>query len=87
MATLYVAFLYNTLDVEYFYKISVTIFPMPHVYCKSIANEHTLLNKNISVVQVSSSAQQTFPIWLESEFASYRSYLNARRDFSLKFGA
>jgi len=45
MATLYVGFLYNTLDVEYFYKISVTIFPMPHVYCKSIANEHTLLNR------------------------------------------
>jgi len=45
MATLYVAFLYNILDVEYFYKTSVTIFPMPHVDCKSIANEHTLLNR------------------------------------------
>ena len=45
MAILYVAFLYNTVDVEYFYKTSVSIFPMPHIRRKSIANEHTLLNR------------------------------------------
>jgi hypothetical protein len=42
---MYVAFLYNTADVEYFYKTSVSIFPMPNVRCKSTANEHTLLNR------------------------------------------
>ena len=45
MAILYVAFLYNTVYVEYFYKTSVSIFPMLLVRYKSIANEHTLLNR------------------------------------------
>jgi len=40
----YVAFSYNTLDVEYFYKTSGNIFSMTHVHCKIIANEHTFLN-------------------------------------------
>jgi len=44
MAILCVAFSYNTFDVEYFYKTSGNIFSMTHVHCKSIANEHTLLN-------------------------------------------
>jgi hypothetical protein len=45
MTNLYVAFLYNTVDVEYFYKTSGNIFfSMTHIHCKSIANEHTLLN-------------------------------------------
>jgi hypothetical protein len=47
MAILYVAFSYNTADVEYFYKTSVSIFSMPHLHCKSIANEHTLLNRKL----------------------------------------
>jgi len=45
MAILYVAVLYSTADVEYSYKTSVSIFPEPHARCKSIANEHTLLNR------------------------------------------
>jgi hypothetical protein len=45
MAILCVAVLYSTVDVEYFYKTSGNIFPMPHAHCKSIAKEHTLLNR------------------------------------------
>jgi hypothetical protein len=46
MAILYVAVLYSTVDVEYFYKIFGKIFPIPLVQCKNIDNGHTLLNKN-----------------------------------------
>ena len=46
MAILYVAVLYSTVDVEYFYKTSGNIFPMPLVQCKNIDNGHTLLNRN-----------------------------------------
>jgi hypothetical protein len=45
VAILCVAVFYSTVDVEYFYKTSGNIFPMPHARCKSIANEHTLLNR------------------------------------------
>jgi hypothetical protein len=44
MAILHVV-LYSTVDVECFYKTSFSILPMPHARCKSIANEHTLLNR------------------------------------------
>jgi hypothetical protein len=52
-------FLYNTVDAEWFYKTSVSIFPMPHVRCKSIANEHTLLNrKRTQKTQLQNSVQR-----------------------------
>ena len=36
---------YTTLLMWDIFTKFVPIFPMPHVYCKSIANEHTLLNR------------------------------------------
>jgi hypothetical protein len=59
MALLYVAFLYNTVDVEYFYETSGKIFSMPHVLCKSTANEHTLLNGKLDASELLSTTDFT----------------------------
>jgi hypothetical protein len=56
MAILYVAVLYSTVDVEYFYKTSGNIFPMPHVHCQNIDNGPLCSTEITSVMQVSPSA-------------------------------
>jgi len=56
MAILYVAILYSTVDVEYFYKTSGNIFPC-HMYIAKILTVDTLCSTEItSVMQVSPSA-------------------------------
>jgi len=59
MAILYVAVLYSTVDMEYFYKTSGNIFPMPHVHCKNIDNGHTLLKCRVDKLKYSDANQGT----------------------------
>jgi len=52
--------------------------------CKSTANEQTLLNGKWC--KWAPQHNRLYPTWLESQFSSHCIYLNAKWDFSLKFG-
>jgi hypothetical protein len=85
IAILYVAVLYSTVDVDYFYKTSGNTFFHDKYVGKVLLMNTFYSTGNISVMHVI-SAQETLPI-LESQFASHNIYFNARQNFSLKFGA
>jgi hypothetical protein len=61
MVILYVAVLYNTVDVEYFLPEFWQHFPHDMYIVKVMLMNTLCSTQNISVKQVSSSAQQTLP--------------------------
>jgi len=83
MAILYVAALYNTVDAVHFYKNLATFFPC-HLYIAKLLTMNTIYSTKTYLWCKWAPLHEIFyPAWLESQFASYRIYLNARLDFSL----